>query len=113
MAGVAISINGRKYDISCDSGQESRVSDLASYIDQRLKQIASSGAAYNDAHLMVLTLIVLADELFDVRTDLPAAASTSSKHVDGQTQEDNSILVDVIQQLTDRLETIATKVEAA
>lgn len=53
MAEVNISMNGRVYEISCDDGQEGRVLELAAYIDQRLQKIARSGAAYNDAHLMV------------------------------------------------------------
>ena len=65
MADVTISINGRNYDISCDKGQESHVADLASYVDQRLRQVASSGAAYNDAHLLVITSLLLADELYE------------------------------------------------
>ena len=60
MAEVTITLNGRAYEIACDAGQEGRIVDLAAYIDQRLSQIARSGGAYNDAHLMVLTSLVLA-----------------------------------------------------
>ena len=68
MAEVTIYINGRSYDIACDNGQEGRIVDLAAYIDQRLQQISRTGAAYNDAHLTVLTSLVLADELFEGRS---------------------------------------------
>ncbi len=67
MADVNITINGRIYEIGCDQGQEGRVVDLASYVDQKLQSIARSGAAYNDAHLLVLTALVLADEVFEAR----------------------------------------------
>lgn len=120
MAEVNISINGRVHEISCDNGQEGRVVDLAAYIDQRLQQIARSGAAYNDAHLMVLTALVLADELFETRDQLAAAVSVAApakgrKAADaaGATgAEDEKALAQLIEKLTRRIEGIAARVQA-
>ena len=66
MAEVTLSINGRDYGISCDDGQEQRVQDLGMYVDSRLRDIAKAGAASNESHLLVLTSIMLADEIFDL-----------------------------------------------
>ncbi len=126
MAEVTIYINGRSYDISCDNGQEGRIVDLASYIDQRLQQISRAGAAYNDAHLMVLTTLVLADELFDAKeghmeapapalratranaTPAPVAAPQSSI-----SQEEELAVLKVLEQITKRIEGVATRVMQA
>lgn len=112
MAEVTIYLNGRSYDIACDNGQEGRIVDLASYIDQRLQQIARAGAAYNDAHLMVLTTLVLADELFEVREAggegqkaRPAAAAQPAPGG----LEDPAVLK-VLEQLTRRIEGVASRV---
>lgn len=67
MAEVNLSINGKSYPILCDDGQEARIQQLAGYIDQRLQDILQSGAATNDNHLLVLTSLILADEIFDLR----------------------------------------------
>ena len=67
MAEVTITINGRHYDISCDAGQEGRIIDLAGYIDEKITLVGRSGAAYNDSHLQILSLLMLADELFEAR----------------------------------------------
>jgi cell division protein ZapA len=110
VAEVKIFINGRSYDISCDSGQEGRVVDLSTYIDQKLQQISRSGAAYNDAHLMVLTTLVIADELFDARDGqgaqkpIRAASAPASK-------EDDQNLVQILEQLTKRIDGIAIRVQ--
>ncbi len=64
MSEITITINGRNYDISCEAGQENWVFDLASYVDQKVKNIANSGAAYNDSHLLVLASLILTDEIF-------------------------------------------------
>ncbi|MFN7114319.1 MAG: cell division protein ZapA [Alphaproteobacteria bacterium] len=126
MAEVNISINGRIHEISCDSGQEGRVVDLASYIDQRLQQIARSGAAYNDAHLLVLTSLVLADELFETREKLaavsaaPAAATVKGRKGDVAAEapaaanpEDEKAMAQLLEKLAKRIDGIAARVQAA
>ncbi len=81
MAEVTITINGRHYDISCDSGQEGRIIDLAGYIDQKISQISQTGAAYNDSHLQILTLLVVADELFEKKEKF-SSTGPAEKQVD-------------------------------
>ncbi len=122
MAEVNISMNGRVYEISCDDGQEGRVLELAAYIDQRLQKIARSGAAYNDAHLMVLTTLVLADELFDMRedtTDKPVAKqgkaveAAKTAEIAPANAEDEKMLLNMLDKLTKRIDGIAARVQAA
>ena len=127
MAEVNISINGRIHEISCDNGQEGRVVDLASYIDQRLQQIARSGAAYNEAHLLVLTALVLADEVFDTREKLAAAtpeAGAGKARKDPPVEaaaapaaavsaEEEKALAQLLEKLVKRIDGIAARVQAA
>ena len=72
MSEVTLKINGRGYGLACDEGQEQRLSDLAHYVDGRLRDIADAGAATNDSHLFVLTALVLADEVFEMRDEVRA-----------------------------------------
>jgi cell division protein ZapA len=119
MAEVNIQLNGRSYEIACDAGQEGRVVDLAAYIDQRLQGIARSGGAYNDAHLLVLTALVLADELYEARED-EARARMSVKAPSGavqappaQNKEEEAILVRLLGELAKRVDGIAQRVQTA
>ncbi|MBI1215317.1 MAG: cell division protein ZapA [Alphaproteobacteria bacterium] len=124
MSEVNISINGRIYEIGCDQGQEERIQDLAAYIDHRLQQIARSGAAYNDAHLMVLTSLVLADELFDVR-ELASGAAPAQQPAPQKKEQaaeaappalseaEEKALIRLLDQMTKRVEGISQRVQAA
>lgn len=114
MSEVSISINGRAYEIGCDPGQEGRIVDLAAYIDQRLEQIARSGAAYNDAHLMVLTALVLADEVFDEREkqSVPQRRSAAPA-APAPSKEDEQVVVRLLDQITQRIDGIAQRVQAS
>lgn len=67
MPNIALNINGRSYNIACEEGQESRLQQLGEFIDGRMGDIAAAGVARTESHLMVLTALVLADELFDLR----------------------------------------------
>lgn len=67
MAEVTLTINGRHYDIACDPGQEGRLINLASFVDEKIASISQNGAAYNDSHLQILSLLLIADELFETR----------------------------------------------
>jgi cell division protein ZapA len=127
VAEVTIYINGRSYDISCDNGQEGRIVDLASYIDKKLQAISRSGAAYNDAHLMVLTSIVLADEIFDAHENA-AAVVQSPRAVRGGAaaavavaapvpvlqpainRDEELAVLKVLEQITKRIEGVASRV---
>lgn len=77
MPEVTLQINGRGYGIFCDEGQEDRILELATFIDSRLKDIAAAGAASAESHLLVLTSLVLADELFEAREQAASALGGS------------------------------------
>lgn len=113
MAEVSITINGRQYDIDCDNGQEARVVELAAYIDQKLQMIARSGAAYNDAHLMVLTLLVLTDELFDTSAALEQGGGATKGDAKAAASDDSKELIQLLDKLTKRVDGIAARVQAS
>lgn len=106
MAEVSVSINGSKFNIACDEGQEQRVLDLANFVDSRVKEIAGAGAGSNEKHLLVLTSIVMADELFDMRD---ASANVNTAPLEGLqiTSEDEGQIVEAIDQMAARIEKIA------
>lgn len=106
MAEVNISINGRKFGIACDDGQEQRVIDLANFVDSRLQEISKAGAGSNESHLLVLTSIVMADELFDMRD---AAANGNQAQLGGLqiTRDDEGTIVNAIDQMASRIDAIA------
>lgn len=105
MAEVQIMINERPYTMACDDGQEQRVVDLAHFVDSRLKEIKASGAGSNDAHLQVLTSIIMADELFEARD---AAANSNRTPLNGLqiTEADEGQIINAIDQMTGRIEAI-------
>jgi cell division protein ZapA len=110
MAEVNVTLNGRVYGIACDDGQERRVKDLAAYVDQKLKEISRAGAASNEAHLLVLASIMLADEVFDMKDGRVAPLSNAAAKTPmaiQMTPEDEANIISAIDHLAARIDTIA------
>lgn len=111
MAEVNLNINGRNYGVACDDGQEKRLKDLGYYVDQRMKEIGRAGAANNDAHLLVLTALMLADEIFDQREDINDLNDRIDEN-DGN-QEDEAHVIRAIDHLAERIDVIAGRIAKA
>jgi len=115
MGEVNLTIHGKPYSIACDAGQEQRVAEMGRYVDSHLRDIASAGGATNESHLLVLTALVLADEVHDLRENLrraqratQQAPSTRSKSV---ADEEEHEILNAIEHLASRIETVAERIQ--
>lgn len=111
MSEVTITINGRNYGVFCDDGQEPRVAELGNHIDSRLKEIASSGANISESHLLVLTSLVLADELHDAKAKLEQQPVAQTGV--GISEEDQEMLGNAVEHLNQRVLEIANRLKEA
>ncbi len=109
MAEVNLVINGRDFGMSCDDGQEQRVIDLGHYVDQRMKEIASSGAASNETHLLILTALMLSDEIFDLRDQVGSLGSQADEAQ--ALKVDEAVIAGTINQMAERIDLIAERMQ--
>ena len=73
MAQVTVTINGRKYPIACDDGQEAHLSRLASYVDNRIQELVAAVGQVDHTRLLVMVSLLVADELSDAYSELETA----------------------------------------
>ena len=111
MAEVKISMNGRNFAIYCEDGQEERLHNLGAYVDSRLREVAGAGAATNEAHLLVLTSLMLADEIFDMREEVShiqgeIKSSTASRAHDAEVAQ-------AIDELAERIDRVSGRIQSA
>ncbi|NCT40048.1 MAG: cell division protein ZapA [Alphaproteobacteria bacterium] len=111
MGEVNIKVGGRNYGISCQDGQEQRVHDLGIYVEQRLNSIAQAGAATNENHLLVLTALMLSDEVFDLKDNIGATSQQLESAKANQNHEEE--VAGAINQLAERIDQIAKRIQAA
>ena len=81
--------------------------ELAAMVDTRVRHLArqSPPGSTNEAHLLVMASLMLADELSEAQTEAKPAAADSG--------DDQELLVAAVDHLTDRIEVIAGRLERA
>ena len=107
MPGLEILIHGRTYGVQCGEGEELRLKRLAAYVDARVREQAAAHGRIGDARLLVLTSLLIADELDDALSEikrLQGGVSRAEAADDGATAA-------LIERLADRLEQLAAAVE--
>lgn len=120
MAEVNLTIDGRTYPVACDDGQERRLLQLGSYVDQRMREASVAGSA-NKTQAMVLASLMLADEVFDVSEKLataqdavqniaPATASTKIEY-QGLSPNDEQNVINLIGQMAAKVEKLTSRVQ--
>ena len=68
MARVNISINGRKFALGCDDGEEDRLALLGERLDERVRMLADQFGQIGDLKLLLMAGITLVDDLEDADT---------------------------------------------
>ena len=83
MSQITVVVNGRKYDIACDDGQEAHLTRLAQYIDRRVDELIAAVGQVGDARLLVMASLLVADELSEVYTELDSQKEIlNSRHIE-------------------------------
>lgn len=121
MSEVTLKINNRGYSLACDPGQEGRIEELGRYVDGRLQDISAAGAATNESHLLVLTSLVLADEVFELKDEMDKMKRYIDQHdfssprglVGNISEQDEKLIAESIEYLAGRIESIAGRLAKA
>ena len=67
MGQITIQLNNRRYALSCHDGDEARLEELAAHVSQRINTLREELGNVGDDRLMVMSLLVMADEMLDAR----------------------------------------------
>ena len=108
MAEVEVTINGRKYQIACDDGEEAHLLQLGEYIDRRVQELVAAVGQVGDSRLLVMTSLLVADELAETHADLE---KTSVGAVSADEME--AKLASIVDAVAARLEALTRKLSDA
>jgi len=106
MAQVSVTIDGRKYRLACNEGEERRLESLAGVIDDRIGELRASFGEIGDQRLVVMAALTIADGLAEAR-DEAAAAHERAKAAEAR----NAALAASLDELSGRLEFLAAQLE--
>ncbi|HUY68367.1 MAG TPA: cell division protein ZapA [Alphaproteobacteria bacterium] len=103
MSKLATTLYGREYFINCDPGEEDRLRDIVKFVEKKMQQVADrAGNTTTEPRLFMLTCLLLADELIDIRQKALSAS-----------RQDEDLLVAAVEHLKGRIGHIADQVGRA
>jgi cell division protein ZapA len=78
MGQVTLTLNGRSYRIGCENGEEARLTELGRHLREKLDGVITEFGQVGESRLLVLTALLITDELFEARAERDMAASTAA-----------------------------------
>lgn len=120
MGKVSLNINGRKYSMGCEDGEEERLMRLGQKLDDRVNMMANQFGQIGDVRLLVMAGITMLDELEDTNTNIENVVDS---RIGGLRQENSQIIAALGQtenraignlvEAAQRIEKLAEKLSAA
>ena len=115
MPQVDVHINGRRYQIACDEGQEEHLSQLAEYVDKRVQELVGAVGQVGDARLLVMTSLLVADELSEAYSALEENVDSGDGNGVGPgsvaAHEREEAMASMLEAMASRIETLASGLE--
>jgi cell division protein ZapA len=105
MSQVSVTIDGRKYRLACNEGEEARLESLAGLIDQKIGEMRTTFGEIGDQRLVIMAALTLADNLTEARDEAAAAR----KRTEDAERRVNAI-ASSLDTLGSRLESVAARV---
>lgn len=78
MGQVTVTFNNQYHHLACQDGGEERLKSLADYIDKRASSLIEHLGPVGDTRLLLMTAIMIADELHDLNDgELPSNSESA------------------------------------
>ncbi len=110
MGQVSLSVNGRKYEVRCDDGQESHLYELADYVNSRVSELISGAGQIGEARVLLMASLLIADELMEAKAGLRELRDGREAEPGGRESLDEAVGLH-LELLASRLENIAERLK--
>lgn len=67
MAQVSVTIDGKKYRLACNEGEEARLEALAGMVDEKINELRKAFGEIGDQRLVVMAALTFADQFAETR----------------------------------------------
>jgi cell division protein ZapA len=108
MSQVSVTIDGRKYRLACNEGEEARLESLAGTIDEKIGEMRTAFGEIGDQRLVIMAALTIADNLTEAR-DEAAAQRKRSEESELRAQA----LASRLEEFGSRLESVAARLAGA
>lgn len=109
MPEVSVEVAGRSYRLGCGEGEEHHLLALAARVDGEAARLGGSLGQMNEARLMLMSALMLADRLSETEAALQAAERRAAK---AEREARDLFGADQEREIATSVETLAARVEA-
>ena len=99
MSQVSVTIDGRKYRLACNPGEEARLELLAGLIDEKIGEMRKTFGEIGDQRLVIMAALTIADNLAEARDEAAAQRKRSE-----EAEQQARVMVSTIDALGSRIE---------
>lgn len=111
MAQVTITINSREYAIACENGQEARIMQLASVLEEKARLLKGISGQINENMFLAMVGILVADDLFEARKLIASKPSDTSNSAADYSKIDVDFS-QKIKSVSEKIKVIANQIES-
>ena len=104
MSQVSVTIDGRKYRLACNEGEEARLESLAGLIDDKIGEMRATFGEIGDQRLVIMAALTIADNLTEARDQAAAERKRSE-----ETEQRVQTIASSLDELGSRLEAVAAR----
>ncbi|HLY00269.1 MAG TPA: cell division protein ZapA [Roseiarcus sp.] len=104
MSQVSVTIDGTRYRLACNEGEEAQLESLAGLIDDKIGEMRASFGEIGDKRLVIMAALSVADSLTEAR-DAAAAERKRSE----ETEQRAHALVSSLDELSSRIGQVAAR----
>jgi len=111
MADVDVEVTGRRYKLSCRDGEEDHLRALVRMVDGKASELTSALGDMTEARTLLLSALLLADELNDMRASASASVARSEAQTPPAAPEIDPAYAVAIERIAERVERLADQIE--
>src|SRR5579863_5376709 len=104
MAQVSVTIDGRKYRLACNEGEEARLESLAGMVDGKIGEMRTTFGQIGDQRLVIMAALTIADSFAEARD-----AAEAERQRSAAAEERAQAIASSLEALGSRLEALAAR----
>jgi cell division protein ZapA len=109
MGQISVNINNNNYNLACRDGEEERLIELASFVNEKAESLTESLGNIGETRLLLMSALLMADELKDAWERLDKLESHAPDVLDDAARKKVALLID---NASKKIESIAAELEA-
>jgi cell division protein ZapA len=116
---VNVMVNNRAYTIACDEGEEDHLRELASHVDDKVRELLGSVGQVGDQRILLMAALLIADEHHEATTQLHLRTqelgdlSDTQANMTDRLSKAETNAAEVLESAASRLEVIAGRLAHA